>query len=86
MSALDDLTAEVAATTTLEASIVTLIQGIPDLIKAAGTDQGKLTALTDQLTASGAAITAAITANTPAAVSAAVGAHRPALGARPGTP
>lgn len=64
MSALDDLTAQVQATTTVEASAVTLIQGIAAQLQAAGTDPAKLSALTSQLNASAAALAAAVTANT----------------------
>ncbi len=64
---LDDLTAEVAENTKVEESAKTLIEGLAEQIKAAGTDPAKLQALTDSLTASKADLAAAITANTPAA-------------------
>jgi hypothetical protein len=67
MSALDDLTAQVAANTSLESSAVALIQGIPALIAAAGIDPAKLIALQTQLTLSATALAAAIVANTPVA-------------------
>lgn len=71
MSALDDLTAEVAATNTVEASAVTLIQGIAAQLATAVAGQANpdaaLVTLTSQLTASSAALAAAVTANTPAA-------------------
>ncbi|MDQ6892181.1 MAG: hypothetical protein M3167_06190 [Acidobacteriota bacterium] len=67
MKQLDDLTAEVAENTKVEESAKTLIEGLAEQIKAAGTDPAKLQALTDSLTASKADLAAAITANTPAA-------------------
>lgn len=65
---LDDLTAAVAAEDAVIDSAVTLINGIPALIAAAGTDPAKLKALSDDITAKSAALAAAVTANTPAAV------------------
>jgi hypothetical protein len=81
MSALDDaitaLTATVAAQTTVDASVVTFIDGIPALIASAvatATAQGAtaaqlaaITALGTSLTTGSSAVTAAILANTPAA-------------------
>lgn len=67
MSALDDLTAQVAQTTSIEASAVTLIEGIAAELQAAGTDPAKLSALTSNLNASAKALAAAVAANTPAA-------------------
>jgi hypothetical protein len=71
MTALTDLQAEVAATTTAEASAVTLIQGIAAQLQAAlaasATPDPAIQALTDQLTASTTALAAAVTANTSAA-------------------
>ena len=64
---LDDLTAEVAQDTTVEASAVTLIQGLAAQITAAGTDPAKLSALTASLTQSSTALASAVAANTPAA-------------------
>ena len=64
---LDDLTAEVAAATTIEQSAVTLIQGLAAQLAAAGTDPAKLQALHDSLKASSDALAAAVAANTPAA-------------------
>lgn len=64
---LDALTAEVAQDTTVEASAVTLIQGLAAQITAAGTDPAKLSALTASLTASSTALASAVAANTPAA-------------------
>lgn len=68
MSALDDLTAQVAANTSAEQSAVTLIQGLAQQIAAAvaGGDSAALEALAGQLNSSAAALGAAITANTPA--------------------
>lgn len=67
MSALDDLTTQVAANTTVEGSAITLIQGLAAQLAAAGTDPTKLAALQSQLKTSADALAAAITANTPAA-------------------
>lgn len=69
MSALDDLTAQVAANTSTEASAVTLIQGIAAQLAAAATDPAKISALSSQLKTSADALAAAIVANTPAAPS-----------------
>lgn len=67
MSALTDLQAAVAAEDTVIASAVTLINGIPALIAAAGTDPAALTALQSDITAQATALAAAVAANTPAA-------------------
>ena len=81
MAALDDaitqLTAQVSASTTVESSAVTFINGVPALIaiavaaaQAAGATPAELQSLTDLGTAlqnSAAPLAAAITANTPAA-------------------
>lgn len=64
---LDDLTAQVAANTSVEQSAITLIQGLHDQLVAAGTDPAKLEALQTQLKASADALAAAVSANTPAA-------------------
>ena len=71
------LQAEVTAETTVEASAVTLIQGIPALIAAAvvqaqaagatPAELASLTALANQITANSAGLSAAVTANTPSA-------------------
>lgn len=66
MAVLDDLAAQVEATTTLEASAITLIEGIAAQLAEAGTDAGKLGELQTRLATSAAALAAAITANTPA--------------------
>lgn len=68
MSALDDLTKQVAANTSVENSAVLLIQGIAAQLAAAGTDPAKLAALTTQLNASAVALAKAVSANTPAPV------------------
>jgi hypothetical protein len=69
MSALSDLQAQVAANTSVEASAVTLIQGLAAQIAtaAAASDTAALQALSSQLNSSASALAAAITANTPAA-------------------
>jgi hypothetical protein len=67
MSALDDLTTQVAKNTSLEASAIQLIQGLAAQLAAAATDPAKVTALSAQLSTSATALAAAITANTPAA-------------------
>ena len=72
MSALDDLTAAVANETTVDQSVLTLINGIPALISAAvasaqAGDMAPLSALAAQVTANSAALAAAVTANTLAA-------------------
>jgi hypothetical protein len=66
MSALDDLTAQVAQNTSVEQSAVQLIQGLAAQIQAAANDPVKLNSLTLQLKSSADALAAAITANTPA--------------------
>jgi hypothetical protein len=66
-TALAALQAQVASNTTIEASAVTLIQGLAAQIAAAGTDPAALAALTASLNTSATALAAAITANTPAA-------------------
>lgn len=67
MSALDDLTAQVAANKTVMASALVLINGIAARITAAGTDPVALAALTASLKSDDDALAAAVTANTPAA-------------------
>ena len=68
-TALANLQAQVAQNTTVEASAVTLIQGLAAQITAAGTDPAALSALTSSLNTSATALAAAIAANTPAATS-----------------
>lgn len=69
MSALTDLQAAVAANTSVEASAVTLIQGLAAQIAAAvaSNDSAALETLAGQLTASSSALATAVSANTPAA-------------------
>jgi hypothetical protein len=62
---LDDLTAEVAQVTSVEASALALIQGLAAQLAAAGTDPAKLAALTSSLKASADALAQAVLANTP---------------------
>jgi len=66
MSALDDLQAAVSAEDTVIDSAITLINGIPALIAAAGVDPAKLTALQADITAKSKALADAVTANTSA--------------------
>lgn len=66
MSALDDLTAQVAANRTIAQSALTLINGIADRITAAGVDPAALAALTASLKDDDDKLAAAVTANTPA--------------------
>lgn len=68
MNILDTLTADVQANSTVTASVQTLITNLVQQIKDAGTDPVALKALTDQLEANNAALTAAVTANTGQAV------------------
>lgn len=67
MADLTQLTADVAADTTVDQSAITLIQGLAAQLAAAGTDPVALAALSTQLETNAAAIAAAVTANTPAA-------------------
>jgi Tat protein secretion system quality control protein TatD with DNase activity len=67
MAAIDDLQAAVTAEDTVIDSAITLIQGIPALIAAAGVDPAKLAALQSDITAKSSALAAAVAANTPAA-------------------
>ena len=68
MSALDDLTAQVAANTTVIGSALTLIKGFSAQLAAAGTDPAKLAALQASLKTSDDALAAAVAANTPGPV------------------
>lgn len=65
MSALDDLTAQVAANKTVINSALVLINGIADRITAAGVDPAKLAALTADLKSEDDALASAVTANAP---------------------
>ena len=67
MAAIDDLQDAVAQEDTVIASAITLINGIPALIAAAGTDPAKLQALQADITAKSQSLAAAVAANTPAA-------------------
>ena len=71
--AVADLTAAVAAETTVDQSVVTFLNGIPALIAAAvaqvqsGVDPTAVETLVASLSASTSALSAALVANTPAA-------------------
>ena len=67
MSAIDDLTAAVKAQTTVDASAVTLIQGIAAQLAALPNNDAALKDLTAQLNAAVQPLSAAVVANTPAA-------------------
>lgn len=69
MAVLDDLTAQVAANTTVEGSALTLIQGLAAKLAAAiaAGNPAALTALQTQLKTSADALAAAVAQNTPAA-------------------
>ena len=78
------LQAQVAQTTTVEGSAVTLIQGLATQLAAAiaansNGDTAALPTLQSQLQTSAAALAAAITTNTPAAPTTVAGATSPAL-------
>jgi hypothetical protein len=69
---LDDLTAQVTASTTVQESAMTLLTGLKTALDAAiaaggGTPPAALVALSASLSAESAKLAAAITANTPAA-------------------
>jgi uncharacterized protein YigA (DUF484 family) len=64
---LEALSAQVQANEDLEASAITLIQGIAEQLAAAKEDPAKIQELADSLKASAANLSAAIVANTPAA-------------------
>lgn len=63
---MDTLQAAVTANTSLDDSIITLLNGLSAQILDAAGDKAKATALAGELTAKSAALQAAITANTPA--------------------
>ena len=67
MAAIDDLTTQVTANTTVIGSALTLIQGLAAQLAAAGTDPAKLAALQQQLATSDQALANAVATNTPAA-------------------
>lgn len=64
---LDALKTAVENDATVEASAITLINGLAAQIKAAGTDPAALKAITDHLDTNASALAAAVAANTPAA-------------------
>lgn len=72
---LDEIVADVAQETTVEQSVLTLLNGIAAQLAAAAQDPAKLAALHTSLQANITALTAAVTANTSAAPPAA----KPAL-------
>lgn len=63
---MDALQAAVTKNTSLDDSIITLLNGLSAQILDAAGDKAKATALAAELTAKSAALQAAITANTPA--------------------
>lgn len=67
MTDLTALTTQVAQNTAVEASAVTLIQGLAAQLAANATDPVAIAALATQLNTSATALAAAITANTPVA-------------------
>lgn len=67
MADLSGLTAQVTANTDVEASAVTLLNGLAAQIAQLKTDPAALQALSDQLKNSADSLSAAIVANTPAA-------------------
>lgn len=62
---LTTLQKDVAAETTVEASVIVLLQNLTQAVKDAGTDPIALKAVTDQIEANTAALSAAVLANTP---------------------
>lgn len=66
---LDELTAAVEENTTLDNSVIQLVEGLAAQILALKDDPAKLAALSASLKASSAAVAAAIAANTPTAPS-----------------
>lgn len=67
MSKLDDLQAAVAASDKVIQSAVTLINGLAQQIKDAGTDPAALAAVIADIEANKDALAAAVAANTPSA-------------------
>jgi hypothetical protein len=63
----DALANQVKANTDAEASAITLLNHLSDLIRAAAADPAKVSALADSLKSSADSLAAAIVANTPAA-------------------
>jgi hypothetical protein len=64
---LDDILANAKDETTVDNSIIALLNSISAQLTAAGQDPAKLQAVNDLITANKAAIAAAVVANTPAA-------------------
>ncbi len=67
MSTVDDIQADVTKEDSVIDGAVTLLKGLADALKAAGTDPAKLAALHTDITAKTDALAAAVAANTPAA-------------------
>lgn len=67
MTAVDDIQADVTAEDTVIDGAVTLLKGLADALKAAGTDPAKLAALHTDITTKTQALADAVAANTPAA-------------------
>jgi hypothetical protein len=69
MAAIDDLQAEVAKVKSVEASAITLLQGLSQLLKdaIASGNPAAIQAVVTDLDASATALADAVTANTPAA-------------------
>ncbi len=67
MATVADVAAKVAQETSIEASVLVLVQELSSMVKAAGTDPVALQAVVDQLDANINNLQAAVTANTPAA-------------------
>lgn len=66
MADLTKLQADVANETTLDQSVITLLTNLAAEIKAAGTDQAALDAITTQMEQNASALATAVAANTPA--------------------
>jgi hypothetical protein len=69
MAVLDDLEAEVANQTTVEASVEALLANLATAIQNAGPDQARLQAVLDTIKTNDSKLAAAVAANTPAAPS-----------------
>jgi hypothetical protein len=86
-SVLDALTAEVAATVTVEESALQLIDNIAAQLKAAGPNAAAIQQVVDTLTAERARLAADVAANTPAAPAPAASPDRAILNSGdPGAP
>lgn len=66
-AALDRLTADVSALTTVDASAIALLSGLADQIRANAEDPAAMNKLADDIEAQNTALSAAVTANTPVA-------------------